>query len=84
MNTEQVRSIVRSAFQKLHIEGWWKGTHALRRTAASKVFNSGTSLKLTADILGHCAIQSTTAYVKIDTDSLAFLAGDWPQGGASC
>jgi len=84
MNTEGVRRIIRAAFQKSHIEGWWKGTHAIRRTAASKIFNSGNSLKLTADILGHDSIQSTTAYIKIDTNSLCSLAGDWPTGGASC
>lgn len=81
MNTEGVRRVIRLAFQKLQIEGWWKGTHTIRRTAASRIFNSGNSLKLTADILGHDSIQSTTAYIKIDIKNLEMLAGDWPTGG---
>lgn len=82
MDKEGIRRVVRFAFEKQNIKGWWKGTHTLRRTAASKVFNAGNSLKLTADFLGHKSIEATTAYIKIDIDSLRSLAGKWPSGGA--
>lgn len=84
MNRKQVGRIIRQAFQKLNITGWWKGTHTIRRTAASKIYNSGNSLKLTADILGHSEIETTTTYTRIDVESLSYLAGQWPQGGATC
>ena len=61
MSRENVRYVIRNAFEKEHITGYWKGTHALRRTAASKIFNNGTGLKLTADILGHESLDSTKA-----------------------
>jgi len=84
MDREGVRRIVRLAFHKLHIEGWWKGTHAIRRTTASRIYNSGNGLKLTADILGHSCINATTAYTRIDEQALRRVAGDWPKGGSSC
>ncbi len=84
VDTEYIRRIVRFAFAKENITGRLKGPHALRRTAASKIFNSGNSLKLTADILGHKVLDSTTAYVKIDITTLRTIAGDWPHGGETC
>ncbi|MFR7846405.1 MAG: tyrosine-type recombinase/integrase [Coprococcus phoceensis] len=57
-----------------------KGTHALRRTAASKIFNNGTGLKLTADILGHESLDSTKSYIKVDFEYLKGVAASWPGG----
>ncbi|MBL7006485.1 MAG: tyrosine-type recombinase/integrase [Spirochaetia bacterium] len=84
VDKEYIRRIIRFAFTKENITGRWKGTHALRRTAASKIFNAGNSLKITADILGHKVIDSTTAYVKIDIASLRTITGNWPFGGEKC
>jgi len=81
---EYIRRIIRFAFTKENITGRWKGTHALRRTAASKIFNAGNSFKITADLLGHKVIDSTTAYVKIDIASLRMITGNWPFGGEIC
>lgn len=83
MNIGCVRRIVREAFQKENISGWWKGSHVLRRTAASHIYNSGVGLKLTADLLGHKSIDSTTAYVRVDFDSLRSVAASWPGGDSN-
>lgn len=80
MSRENVRYVIRNAFAKEHITGYWKGTHALRRTAASKIFNNGTGLKLTADILGHESLDSTKAYIKVDFEHLRAVAAPWPGG----
>lgn len=80
MSRENVRYVIRNAFEKEHITGYWKGTHALRRTAASKIFNNGTGLKLTADILGHESLDSTKAYIKVDFEHLKAVAAPWPGG----
>lgn len=82
MSRESVRSVVRYAFQRENISGWWKGTHVLRRTAASHLYNTGSGLKLTADLLGHESLDSTTQYVKVDFESLRNISFSWP-GGAS-
>ena len=80
MSRENVRYVIRNAFEKEQITGYWKGTHALRRTAASKIFNNGTGLKLTADILGHESLDSTKAYIKVDFEHLKAVAAPWPGG----
>lgn len=80
MSRENVRYVIRNAFEKEHITGYWKGTHALRRTAASKIFNNGTGLKLTADILGHESLDSTKAYIKVDFEHLKAVVAPWPGG----
>ncbi len=83
MNLGCVRRVVREAYHKENISGCWKGSHALRRTAASHIYNSGIGLKLTADLLGHESIDSTTAYVKVDFNSLRSVAFYWPGGDSN-
>ncbi|MDE6517240.1 MAG: tyrosine-type recombinase/integrase [Acetatifactor sp.] len=80
MSRESVRSVVRWAFEKESIQGWWKGTHALRRTAASKIYNTGNGLKMTADLLGHESLDSTKQYIKVDFRQLSEVAPTWPGG----
>ena len=80
MSRENVRSVVRRAFEKESIQGWWKGTHALRRTAASKIYNTGNGLKMTADLLGHESLDSTKQYIKVDFGQLSKVASPWPGG----
>ena len=78
MTRECVRGVVRRALAKEDIRGWWKGTHALRRTAASKLYNAGNGLKTVADMLGHETVDATTAYVKVDFQRLRTVAAPWP------
>lgn len=83
MTRECVRSVIRRAFTKEGIHGWWKGTHSLRRTAASRFYASGNGLKLTADLLGHESLDSTKLYVKVDFDRLREAASPWPGGDSN-
>lgn len=73
-----VRRVVRIALEAEGITGWWKGTHTLRRTAASKMYNAGNGLKIVADFLGHKSLDSTKAYVKVDFKALEEIALAWP------
>lgn len=82
MSRESVRGVVRRAFEKENIQGWWKGTHALRRTAASKIYSAGSSLKVAADILGHESLDSTKQYVRVDFKQLREVVSMWPGGGS--
>ena len=50
---------------KAGIDVKFTGTHILRRTAATKIYNAGNSLKMTADILGHESLDSTDAIPKL-------------------
>jgi site-specific recombinase XerD len=78
-----VRSVIRHLYKICSVSGWWKGTHAIRRTAASHIYNSGAGIKLTADILGHDSVDSSTHYVKVDIESLRSLCREWPEKEAA-
>ena len=78
MGSSQIRGVIRRNSAKAGLEDKDCGTHVLRRTAATKLYNSGNSLKLTADILGHESLDSTTHYTKADVSSLHLVASPWP------
>ena len=79
MGACQIRGIVRRTYNKTGAKIHSTGTHILRRTAASKMYNAGNSLKMTADILGHQSLDSTVRYVKTDIAGLRGVAAPWPQ-----
>jgi|GEM_PF-582499 len=81
MGCSQIRGIIRRNGAKAGLEDKFCGTHILRRTVATKLYNSGNSLKLTADILGHESLDSTTHYAKADISGLLSVASPWPPGG---
>lgn len=80
MGCSQIRGVVRRNSAKAALADKDCGTHILRRTAATKMYNSGNSLKLTADILGHESLNSTTHYAKTDIVGLSSVASPWPGG----
>lgn len=80
MGRSQIRGVIRRNGAKAGFEDKFCGTHILRRTAATKLYNSGNSLKLTADILGHESLDSTTHYAKADISGLLSAASPWPGG----
>ena len=80
MGCSQIRDVIRKICAKAGLERNACGTHILRRTAATKLYNSGNSLKLVADILGHESLDSTTHYAKADIGMLLSVASPWPGG----
>lgn len=80
MGCSQIRGVIRRNCAKAGLEDNACSTHILRRTAATKLYNSGNSLKLTADILGHESLDSTTHYAKTDLAGLLSVASSWPGG----
>lgn len=80
MGREQIRDVVRQIYAKAGIDKNVTGTHILRKTAASEIYNAGNSLKMTADILGHASLDSTICYTKADMISLQQVASAWPGG----
>lgn len=78
-----IRSVIRHLYKSCSVSGWWKGTHAIRRTAASHIYNSGAGIKLTADILGHDSVDSSMHYVKVGLESLRILCREWPEKEAA-
>lgn len=78
-STDNVRSVIRRLYSKVGITGWHIGTHALRRTVGSHLYNAGNDLKTVADLLGHTSVSTTKAYVRIDVESLREVASSWPR-----
>ena len=78
MGASQIRGAVRRVYEKSGAEIASTGTHILRRTAGTLLYNAGNSLKLTADILGHESLDSTVRYTKADIAGLRQAAGLWP------
>jgi integrase/recombinase XerD len=54
------------------------GAHVLRRSLASRMLNSGATLKQIADFMGHTSIDTTTLYAKVDLVALSRVALPWP------
>lgn len=71
-----VRGIIRRAFTRAGLP--WSGTHILRSTAASRLFEGGASVKEVADVLRHRSIDTTKSYTRINLAQLALVALPWP------
>ena len=71
-----VRGAIRRAFARADLA--WTGTHILRHTAAACMVQSGSSLKLVADVLRHRSIDTTAIYAKVDLPNLSRVASPWP------
>lgn len=86
MGCSQIRGVIRRIYAKTGapINSTSTGTHILRRTAGSKIYNAGNSLKMTADILGHESLDSTVFYTKTDIDGLLNVASPWPEKAGDC
>jgi integrase len=71
-----VRGAIRRAFARAGLP--WSGTHILRHTAAARMVQGGSSLKLVADVLRHRSIDTTAIYAKVDLPNLSRVALPWP------
>jgi site-specific recombinase XerD len=75
---ELVRGVIRRAYARVAGCERLTGTHILRHTAASRLLRAGADLKQIADLFGHCCIDTTAIYAKVDVVHLATVAMPWP------
>ena len=79
-----VASVIQARLQKVAREQGLPepltGTHAMRHTFATRLYEQGTPLKEVADMLGHENLRSTTIYAKISRRELSQVALPWPEG----
>ena len=52
--------------------------HILRHTLASRLLNTGGTLKEVADVLRHRELDTSLIYAKVDFDRLGAVAMPWP------
>ena len=76
VSSTTVRGAIRRAFERTGLP--WTGTHILRHTAATRMVQSGVTLKAMADVLGHRSIDTTLLYTKVDLPQLSRVALPWP------
>jgi integrase/recombinase XerD len=74
-----VSNAVSAALDKAGIEASIRGANLLRHTLATSLIRSGASLKEIADLMGHCRLEATQIYAKLDTESLREVAQPWPE-----
>ena len=79
LTSSGVGSVVRAAWRRTGRQVCFRGTHALRHTAATRLLRAGVSLKAIADILGHRSIDTTAIYTKVDINRLAEVPLPWPK-----
>jgi site-specific recombinase XerD len=73
-----IQKVIRRVFDRCNVGKNLGATHALRRTLATRLQQSGASLKEIADLLGHQDLQTTTVYAKVDVQGLRKIALPWP------
>jgi site-specific recombinase XerD len=71
-----IRKTIRQAYARAGLP--YTRAHLLRHTMASRLLESGSSLKEVADVLRHRSLNTTLIYAKLDSKNLAEVALPWP------
>jgi site-specific recombinase XerD len=71
-----IRKSIRQAYERAGLP--YTRSHLLRHTMASRLLESGSSLKEVADVLRHRSLNTTLVYAKLDSRNLATVALPWP------
>jgi len=77
-NPSNVSSIVRRTLNVAGLNPKQMGAHLLRYTAATETLSRGATLFEIGQLLGHCSVDTTALYTKIDVAGLRELAQPWP------
>ena len=77
-NPSSISAIVRRALIAASLKPQQMGAHLLRYTAAMETLSNGATLFEIGELLGHCSVDTTAIYTKIDVVSLKELAKPWP------
>jgi integrase/recombinase XerC len=71
-----IRKTIRQAYARAGLP--YTRAHLLRHTMASRLLESGSSLKEVADGLRHRSLNTTLIYAKLDSKNLTEVALPWP------
>lgn len=71
-----VQKTLHAAYKRL---GWDRThVHVLRHTLASRLINSGATMKQIADVLRHRSVVTSAGYARVDVSRLSAVALPWP------
>ena len=71
-----VHDAIPRAFRRANLRS--TGTHILRHTVATRMVQSGATIKEVADVLRHRSIDTTQIYAKVNLPELQHVAMPWP------
>ncbi len=74
-----IRGSIRNAARRCGLSARLSGPHILRHTMATRLVQTGASLKEVSDLLRHRDLDTTTIYAKVDMDALSTVALPWPE-----
>ena len=74
LSTSAIYNLVRDELKDKGLELRHYGPHSLRHTCATRLINTGCSLKEIADLLGHMQLDTTRIYAKVDIKNLRKVA----------
>jgi len=80
IRADVVRNTVRQAYRRCGLPS--TRVHILRHTLASRLLETGGTLKEVADMLRRRELDTATIYAKVDTRRLAAVAMPWPGSAA--
>ena len=75
-----VRNTVRDAYRRSGLP--YTRVHLLRHTLASRLLDTGSTLKEVADVLRHRELNTSLIYAKVDIGRLSAVAMPWPGSAA--
>lgn len=75
-----VRNTVRDAYRRCGLP--YTRVHLLRHTLASRLLDTGSTLKEVADVLRHRELNTSLIYAKVDIGRLSAVAMPWPGSAA--
>ena len=79
VSTILVHEAMCRAYRRAGLDASITGTHVLRHTAASLMYQRGATLKEIADVLGHQSLDTTAIYTKVNWTQLRTVALPWPE-----
>lgn len=70
MSSAHIRRLLRGYYQTLSFPKRYYGAHILRHTAGTRLYQTGRDLYLTARMLGHANVNTSSIYAKMDMEGL--------------
>lgn len=74
LSTRQYARIVKNWVESIGLDGFDYGTHSMRRTKASLIYQRTKNLRAIQLLLGHSKIESTVRYLGVEVDDALMMA----------
>ncbi|TBV75851.1 tyrosine-type recombinase/integrase [Pseudoxanthomonas winnipegensis] len=74
LSTRQYARIVKGWVESIGLDGFDYGTHSMRRTKASLIYQRTKNLRAIQLLLGHSKIESTVRYLGVEVDDALMMA----------